>query len=144
MDKWISYALVAAILIGSRDIFTTSFTSKYSSTQHMLNYYVMCGIVILAYCFYRKSIFKENNFKLVDRADLWKYILIAIITVMIISPCIYESLKLSDNPGKAKAIINLNTIVAFFISYLFIRSVKIEMKSILGIFFIAIGIYLII
>jgi uncharacterized membrane protein len=143
MDNWIYYALIAAFLIGSRDIFTASFTKKYTSTQHFLNYYIFCGIVILLYCIYRKSVYKENNFKLVQKNDIWKYIFIALITVLIISPCIYESLKLSDNPGKAKAIVNLNTVVAFFISYLFLRSVKIEMKSILGICLIVIGIYLI-
>ena len=144
MENWIFYALVAAILIGSRDIFTTSFTKKYTSSQHLLHYYVLCGLVIVIYCLFRKNIYKENNFKMIDKGDIWKYIVIAIITVIIISPCMYESLRLSDNPGKAKAIINLNTIVAFFISYLFLRSVKIEMKSILGVFFIVIGIYLII
>lgn len=144
MENWIFYALIAAILIGSRDIFTTSFTKKYTSSQHLLHYYVLCGLVIVIYCLFRKNIYKENNFKMIDKGDIWKYILIAIITVIIISPCMYESLRLSDNPGKAKAIINLNTIVVFFISYLFLRSVKIEMKSILGILFIVIGIYLII
>ena len=63
---------------------------------------------------------------------------------MIISPCIYEALRLSDNPGKAKAVVNLNTLVAFFISYIFLRSVKIDMKSIGGILLITLGIYLII
>jgi drug/metabolite transporter (DMT)-like permease len=144
MENWIFYALIAAILIGSRDIFTTSFTKKYTYSQHLLHYYVLCGLVIVIYCLFRKNIYKENNFKMIDKGDIWKYILIAIITVIIISPCMYESLRLSDNPGKAKAVINLNTIVVFFISYLFLRSVKIEMKSILGVFFIVIGIYLII
>ena len=144
MERWISYALVAAILIGSRDIFTTSFTKKYSSAQHLLHYYILCGMVIITYCVYRKSMFQENNFKMVDYGDIWKYIIVACISVIIISPCIYESLRLSDNPGKAKAIINLNTIVAFFISYWFLKSVKIEMKSILGIFLIMGGIYFII
>ena len=144
MERWISYALVAAILIGSRDIFTTSFTKKYSSTQHLLHYYILCGIVILGYCVYRKSVFQENNFKMVDYGDIWKYIIVACVSVIIISPCIYESLKLSDNPGKAKAIINLNTIFAFFISYLFLSGVKINHASILGIFLIIVGIYFII
>ena len=143
MEKWIFYALIAAVLIGTRDIFTSSFTNKYTSTQHFLNYYIFFGIIILLYCTYRKSIYKENNFKLVEKNDIWKYIFIALITVLIISPCIYEALKLSDNPGKAKAIVNLNTVVAFFISYLFLRGVKIDQKSILGILLIIIGIYLI-
>jgi len=143
MEKWIFYALIAALLIGTRDIFTSSFTTKYTSTQHFLNYYIFCGIVILLYCTYRKRFYKENNFKLVEKNDIWKYIFIALITVLIISPCIYEALKLSDNPGKAKAIVNLNTVVAFFISYLFLRGVKIDQKSTLGILLIIIGIYLI-
>ena len=144
MEKWVFYALIAAVLIGTRDIFTSSFANKYNSTQHLLNYYILCGIIIFLYCSYRKNIYKENNFKLVETHDLWKYIFLAFISVMIISPCIYEALRLSDNPGKAKAVVNLNTLVAFFISYIFLRSVKIDMKSVGGILLITLGIYLII
>tara|TARA_Y100001958_G_C21223083_1_gene548446 strand:+ start:1440 stop:1874 length:435 start_codon:yes stop_codon:yes gene_type:complete len=144
MENWVFYALIAALLIGTRDIFTSSFAKKYNSTQHLLNYYILCGIIIFLYCAYRKNVHKENNFKLVETQDIWKYIFLAFISVIIISPCIYEALKLSDNPGKAKAVVNLNTVVAFFISYLFLRSVKIDMKSITGILLIIIGIYLIV
>lgn len=144
MEKWVFYSLIAAVLIGTRDIFTSSFANKYNSTQHLLNYYILCGIIIFLYCSYRKNIYKENNFKLVEKHDLWKYIFLAFISVMIISPCIYEALRLSDNPGKAKAVVNLNTLVAFFISYIFLRSVKIDMKSVGGILLITLGIYLII
>ena len=59
MEPWIMYALIAAILIAVRSLFTASFTKKYSITEHLLHYYVICGIFIFAYAGYKKIYLKE-------------------------------------------------------------------------------------
>ena len=46
MESWIIYGLIAAFLIAARDVFTKSFTSKYTITEHLLHYYVLCGVFI--------------------------------------------------------------------------------------------------
>ena len=70
--------------------------------------------------------------------------------VFVISVCTFLfSLKIlalrnCDNPGKSKAIVNLNSIIAFFLALYFIRGSKFEIKSFIGILFAVVGIYLII
>ena len=58
--------------------------------------------------------------KKVDKLDICKLIIKIFIIYLIIDPCIYMSIKKTDNPGNAKAIVNLNTVLTFIIGvYLF-------------------------
>lgn len=142
METWIIYGLVAAILIASRDVFTRKFTSKYNITEHLLHYYLLCGVFIGFYAIYKKYVTKERV-NLIHKEDLWKYGLVAAISVIIISPCQVMSIKGSSNPGQAKAIVNLNTLFLFFLSIYFIKSEKITMKKIVGILLTIGGIFLV-
>ena len=56
------------------------------------------------------NIFKKliKNFGRVNSVAL-----LICIVLLIIEPCIFMALKHCDNPGYAKSIINLNTLVAF-------------------------------
>ena len=80
---------------------------------------------------------------MIDTEDIWKYVVIGAISAIIISPCQLLSLKECSNPGKSKAIVNLNTVFVFFMSLFFIKSQKFTIKVFTGIIFTAIGIYLI-
>ena len=60
MQSWIIYGLAAAVMIASRDLFTKSYTKKYTASEHILYYYVLCGIIIAGYSCYRKFHMKEN------------------------------------------------------------------------------------
>jgi drug/metabolite transporter (DMT)-like permease len=142
MDLWIIYGLIAAVLIASRDIFTKQFSKKYNTTEHLLYYYILCGFFIGIYAIYKKVILKERV-NLIHQEDLWKYGIVAAISVIIISPCQVLSIKESPNPGKAKAIVNLNTLFLFFMSLYFIKSEKITLKKIIGIIATVGGIYLV-
>ena len=53
------------------------------------------------------------------------------IVFIIIEPCIFMALKHCKNPGYAKSIINLNTVVAFVFG-LFILKNDFEWKNVLG------------
>ena len=142
MEQWIIYGLIAALLIAVRDIFTKKFSKKYSAIEHLLYYYILCGFFIILVALYKSKV-EGENIKFIDTEDIWKFAAIAAISAIIISPCQILSLKHCDNTGKSKAIVNLNSIVAFFLAFYFIKESKFEMKTVFGIILVSIGIYLI-
>lgn len=142
MELWFIYGIIAAVLIATRDTFTKLFTNKYSMTEHLLYYYILCGIFISIFAIYKKYFVKEKV-RMIQKEDLWKYILIGGISAIIISPCQLLSLKHCKNPGQSKAIVNLNTIFLFFMSIYFIQSAEFTKKTFLGILLTTLGIYFI-
>ena len=142
MESWIIYGITAAILLASRDLFTKNYTQKYSVNEHLLYYYVLCGIIIAGYTCYRRFYMKEN-IKVIDKEDLWKYALVAAATVIIIAPCEVLSIQKSKNPGAARALTNLNTLFLFIISIYFLKTEKLTIKKIIGILATVGGIFLI-
>ena len=143
MENWIFYASIAAFLIAMRDIFTKKLTTKYSTVEHLLYYYVLCGFFIIIFALY-KSFYEGENIKFIETEDLWIYIVMTGVSAIIISPCQFLSLKDCDNPGKSKAIVNLNSVIAFFLAIYFIRGTKFQLRTVLGITIAALGVYLII
>jgi len=142
MESWIFYAGIAAFLIAARDIFTKKFTNKYSTVEHLLYYYILCGFFIILFALYKSKV-KGEKVRLIDIGDLGPYMVVAFISAIIISPCQFLSLKDCDNPGKSKAIVNMNSVIAFFLALYFIRGTKIEMKTLIGISLASLGVYLI-
>ena len=143
MESWIFYAAVAAFLIAMRDIFTKKLTNKYSAVEHLLYYYILCGFFIILLALYKSKV-QGEKIKFIDTEDLWIYLVMAGVSAIIISPCQFLSLKECDNPGKSKAIVNMNSVIAFFLAIYFIKGVKLETKNIIGIILAAVGVYLII
>ena len=143
MEQWIIYGLIAAVLIAGRDIFTKKFSTKYSAIEHLLYYYILCGFFIILLALYKSKV-EGEKIKFIDTEDIWKFAAIAAISAIIIAPCQILSLKHCDNPGKSKAIVNLNSIVAFFLAFYFIKGSKFEMKTVFGIILVAIGLYLVV
>ena len=142
MELWIIYAFIAAILIAARDIFTKKFSTKYSAIEHLLYYYILCGFFIILLALYKTQI-QGEKIRFIDTEDIWKFAAIAAMSAIVISPCQILSLKYCDNPGKSKAIVNLNGIIVFLMSLYLLKDVKFEMKSLLGILLAAMGVYLI-
>uniref|UniRef100_A0A6C0FE47 EamA domain-containing protein n=1 Tax=viral metagenome TaxID=1070528 RepID=A0A6C0FE47_9ZZZZ len=143
MESWIFYAGVAAFLIAMRDIFTKKFTSKYSAIEHLLYYYILCGFFIILLALYKSKV-QGEKIRFIELQDLWPYLVIAFASAVIISPCQFLSLKNCDNPGKSKAIVNMNSIIAFILALYFIKGTKITAKSVFGIILASIGIYLVV
>ena len=142
METWIIYGIVAAILISTRDLFTRSISNKYTASEHILYYYVLCGIIIAGYSCYRKFHMKEK-IRMIDKNDIWKYVVVAVVTVTIITPCEVLSVTKSKNPGTARALTNLNTVILFFVSVYFFKTEKITIQKIIGILMTLVGIFLI-
>ena len=132
MGSWIVYGLTAALLIASRDMFTKIYANKYSVTEHLLYYYMLCGIFVAAYACYKKFYLKEK-IKIIQKDDLWKYAIVAAASVLIISPCEALSIRKCSNPGQARALTNLSTLILFVASVYFFKTEEITTKKIIGI-----------
>tara|TARA_B100000963_G_C22555320_1_gene638781 strand:+ start:546 stop:977 length:432 start_codon:yes stop_codon:yes gene_type:complete len=142
MEIWIPYALVAAFLIACRDVFTKQYSRKYNLTEHLLYYYILCGFFVVAFALYQYY-YNGEKIRCIESGDVWKYAIIAMISVIIIGPCQTYSLKMCRNPGQSNAVINLNTLFAFLLGLLLFKDSKVGMKTGLGILMTAVGIYLI-
>ena len=143
MELWILYAGIAAILIAMRDIFDKKFSNKYSPTEHLLCYYLLCGFFIIILALYKHCV-RNEKIRLIETKDMWKYVIVGAASALIIAPCQLLAIKNCDNPGKSKAIVNLNSVIAFFLAIYFIRGTKFQLRTILGISLAALGVYLII
>ena len=86
----------------------------------------------------------NEDFKLIERDDLWKYIILAAGSVLVIAPCEVMSIRSAKNPGKARALTSMNFIILFFASVYFLKSEKITPKKIGGILLTIMGIYMIV
>lgn len=143
METWVFYGMISAVLIAMRDYFTSNHTSKYTTTEHLFYYYLVCAASISAYVCYKKFN-KKENFRLIEKNDLWKYILVGVSSVMIITPCEVMSIRSAKNPGKARALTNMNFIVLFLVSVYFLKSEKMTPKKIGGIILTLLGVYMIV
>ena len=127
MQQWFLYALIAAVFIGVKDLMTKDLTNRYSYIEYIIIANIFIFIVTMIYIFTMKPKLKKPDVK--DGLFIFLRILIVL---LIIEPCIFMALKHCDNPGYAKSIINLNTLVAFVLG-LFILKNDFEVKNIIGI-----------
>jgi uncharacterized membrane protein len=143
MESWILYGLVAAFFIACRDMFTKHFTKKYTTTEHLLYYYLLCGVFIGIFALYKHLHNKEERVRCIDTSDIWKYALFALLSIAIISPCEVLSLKHCKNPGQSKSIINLSTLFVFILAVIFLQQ-TFSMKQLIGVILTICGVYLVV
>ena len=127
MQIWFLYALIAAVFIGVKDLMTKDLTKRYSYIEYILVANLFVFILTLIYIFTMRPTLKKPNFK-----DGFYILIRIVIVLLVIEPCIFMALKHCDNPGYAKSIINLNTVVAFVLG-LFILKSELNYKSMIGI-----------
>ena len=127
MQQWFLYALIAAVFIGIKDMMTKNLTKKFSYIEYIIIANIFIFIVTMIYIFTMKPKLKRPNVK--DGLFIFLRILIVL---LIIEPCIFMALKHCDNPGYAKSIINLNTLVAFVLGLFILRN-DFEIKNVIGI-----------
>ena len=127
MQQWFLYALIAAVFIGIKDMMTKNLTKKFSYIEYIIIANIFIFIVTKIYIFTMKPKLKRPNVK--DGLFIFLRILIVL---LIIEPCIFMALKHCDNPGYAKSIINLNTLVAFVLGLFILRN-DFEIKNVIGI-----------
>ena len=137
MERWLYYALLAAIFISIRDLVSLDFIKRYDYIQYMMiaNIIIFIGTIIYIYTSGIKI--KKPNLN-----DFFIILLRLMIVYFIIDPSIYNSIKNCDNPGYAKSIIGLNTLFVFLLTA-FIYKSKIDNKKIGGIILMIGGSYLV-
>ena len=86
-------------------------------------------------------LFSKKKIKIIDNySDLFTIILRLFIVYLIVEPCIYNSFKNTNNPSKASTVINLNIVVLFLITIVFLNK-KIDFKQFMGIVLILGGFF---
>ena len=126
MEQWFFYALIAALFIGIKDMMTKDITNRYTYVQYILIANLLVFVFSILYILIMRPKMKTPNMR-----DGFYIFTRMVIVLVIIEPCIFMALKHCKNPGYAKSIINLNTVVAFVFG-LFILKNDFEWKNVLG------------
>ena len=130
------YALVAAIFIAVRDIFSSKIARKYNYIDYIIHANILVFIGTIIYV-----AFTKKKIKIIDNySDLLTIIFRLFIVYLIVEPCIYNSFKNTNNPSKASSVINLNILILFLITIVFLNK-KINFKQFLGIILILGGFF---
>lgn len=138
MEKWIPYALIAAIFIAIRDFISKDIFQRYNYSDYVIIANIIIVIGTIIYIIYsKKDITKIRPPKF---TELLTIILRIFIIYVIIDPCIFNSLKLCDNPGYAKSVINLNTLFLLVLALMFYKT-EFNIKKTMGVIIILLGTY---
>jgi len=130
------YALVAAVFIAIRDVFSSKIARKYNYIDYIVHANILVFLGTMAYV-----IFTKKKIKIIDNySDLFTIVLRLFIVYLIVEPCIYNSFKNTNNPSKASTVINLNMFILFLITIIFLNK-KINFKQFLGIVLILGGFF---
>ena len=130
------YALVAAVFIAIRDVFSSKIARKYNYIDYIVHANILVFLGTMTYV-----IFTKKKIKIIDNySDLFTIILRLFIVYLIVEPCIYNSFKNTSNPSKASTIINLNMFILFLITIVFLNK-KIDFKQFIGIILILGGFF---
>ena len=136
MELWMKYALVAAVFIAIRDVFSSKIARKYNYIDYIVHANILVFLGTMAYV-----IFTKKKIKIIDNySDLFTIVLRLFIVYLIVEPCIYNSFKNTSNPSKASTVINLNMFILFLITIIFLNK-KIDFKQFLGIVLILGGFF---
>ncbi len=124
------YALVAAVFIAVRDIFSSKIARKYNYIDYIIHANIFVFIVTMIYVLITKRKIKMID----DYNDIFLIILRLFIVFIIVEPCIFNSLKNTDNPSKSVSVINLNVLILLVLTILFMNK-KINFKHFVGVLF---------
>lgn len=140
MEKWLPFAVLAAIFIAVRDFISRDIVNKYNYKDYVIlaNFIIFIGTIIYIVVT-KKDI---TTIKKPNPKEFLVILLRLLIVYLIVEPCIFNSLKYCDNPGYAKSIINLNTLFLLILALVFYKT-EINKKKILGVLLLVGGTYFI-
>ena len=127
MDSWVKYALVAAVFLSVKNMISKNLSGKYKYLDYLVYAISFSFIGIWSYVFITG--YKPSK---IEKTDILMILFRVAIVYAIIDPSIYNAYKNCNNPGKASSIINIETVLTFIISVIFLN-VKCDFKSIGGI-----------
>ncbi len=140
MQSWIPYAFAAAIFIAIRDFISKDIIKKYTYTEYVIIANIIIFIGTIIYLVATKTDIRK--IKKPNWSELGIILLRLFIVYILVDPCIFNSLKLCDNPGYAKSIINLNTLFLLILALMFYKT-EFSMKKTFGVIIVLFGTYLI-
>lgn len=126
MEAWIQYSLIAALFLSVKNMISKHLSSKYEYLDYLIYAISFSFIAIWAYVF-----ISGHKVKTVDKKDIGVILFRILIVYAIIDPSIYKAFKTCANPGKASCMINIEVILTFILSVIFLKS-SIEATSIVG------------
>ena len=126
MDIWVQNALVAAVFLSVKNMISKHLSDKYKYTDYLIYAITFSFIGIWLYVF--ATGYKPGK---IESNDIMIILFRVLIVYAIIDPAIYKAYKSCSNPGKASCIINLDVVMTFILSVMFLRS-DIEPRSIIG------------
>ena len=133
MDLWVQYALVAALFLSVKNMISKHLSEKYKYTDYLIYAITLSFIAVWFYVF--ATGYKPGK---IETGDIGIILFRLLIVYAIIDPAIYKAFKTCSNPGKASCIINLEVILTFILSVIFLRS-EIEPRSIIGMIVMIVG-----
>lgn len=133
MDLWVQYALVAALFLSVKNMISKHLSEKYKYTDYLIYAITLSFIAVWFYVF--ATGYKPGK---IETGDIGIILFRLLIVYAIIDPAIYKAFKACSNPGKASCIINLEVILTFILSVIFLRS-EIEPRSIIGMIVMIVG-----
>lgn len=140
MEKWIPFAVLAAIFIAVRDFISKDIINKYNYKDYVIlaNFIIFIGTIIYI-------VFTKKDITKIQKPSIKELIIILIrllIVYLIVEPCIFNSLKYCNNPGYAKSVINLNTLFLLILAIVFYKA-ELNKKKIFGVLLLVGGTYFI-
>tara|TARA_Y100000389_G_scaffold27324_1_gene23429 strand:- start:2852 stop:3328 length:477 start_codon:yes stop_codon:yes gene_type:complete len=140
MQTWMPYAFAAAIFIAVRDFISKDIIKNFTYTEYIIIANIIIFIGTIIYLFITKTDIRK--IKTPNWSELGIILLRLFIVYIIVDPCIFNSLKLCNNPGYAKSIINLNTLFLLILALIFYK-IEFDMKKSFGVVIVLFGTYLI-
>jgi uncharacterized membrane protein len=126
MELWVQYSLIAALFLSVKNMISKHLSEKYKYIDYLIYAISFSFIGVWAYVFCTG--YKPGK---IDNHDIGIILFRILIVYAIIDPAIYKAFKTCANPGKASCIINLEVILTFILSVIFLKS-DLEPKSIIG------------
>ena len=133
MEAWVKYALVAAVFLSVKNLISKNLFGKYKYKDYLIYAISFSFIGIWSYVFITGYTPKK-----IENTDILMILFRVAIVYAIIDPSIYNAYKHCTNPGEASSIINIETILTFGLSVIFLNA-KCDFKSIGGILLMLAG-----
>ena len=138
MELWAQYAIIAAIFVSVKNMIGKHMSSKYQYIDYLIYAISFSFIGIWMYVF----LTGHKPAKL-DKQDYLIVLIRVFLVYVLIDPSIYKAFQsCGNNPGKPMCIVNMEVILTFLLSVIFLKA-KIESKIVVGMILMLTGGYLI-
>ena len=137
MEIWIQYALIAAVFISIKNVLSKKISGKYEYLDYIVYAVSISFIGIWSYV-----LLTGHKPAKVDNSDILLIIFRIAMVYLIIDPSIYQAYRHCKNPSKATSIINLDIVITFVLSVIFLNN-NCDTNSMIGLGFITTGAFFI-